>query len=118
VRDTAQGLVAALLAPAERVLGEVINLGSGFEISIGDLAQEIAAAVGVPLTIEPDEERVRPAENEGERHLSDNREGARPLDWRPGYHGIEGLRRGLRERIAWFREGANLESYKSMAYNR
>jgi NAD dependent epimerase/dehydratase len=118
VRDTAAGLVAALFAPAERVLGEVINLGSGFEIAIGDLAHEIAGAIGVPLTIERDEARLRPAKSEVERLLSDNRKAANLLDWRPRYHGIEGLRRGLRETIAWFREDANLESYKSTAYNR
>lgn len=118
VRDTAQGLVAALFAPAERVLGEVINLGSGFEIAIGDLAHEIAAAVGVPLTIERDEARLRPAKSEVERLLSDNRKAADLLDWRPRYLGIDGLRRGLGETIAWFREDANLLSYKSTAYNR
>jgi len=118
VRDTALGLVAALAAPAERVLGQVINLGNGFEISIGDLAHEIASAVGVPLAIEREEERLRPAKSEVERLLSDNRKAASLLDWHPRYCGIDGLRRGLRETIAWFREGANLDAYKSTAYNR
>jgi dTDP-glucose 4,6-dehydratase len=117
VRDTALGLVAGLAAPAERVLGEVINLGSGFEISIGDLAHEIAAAAGVPLAIESEEERLRPAKSEVERLLSDNRKAESLLGWRPRYGGIDGLRRGLSETIAWFREGANLDAYKSTAYN-
>jgi NAD dependent epimerase/dehydratase len=118
VRDTAKGLIAGLTAPARDVLGEVINLGSGFEISIGDLAREIAAIVGVPLTLERDEQRLRPEKSEVERLWSDNAKAARLLDWRPGYAGIEGLRRGLRETVEWFHDPANLAAYKSTAYNR
>ncbi len=118
VRDTARGLVAGLAAPAERVLGEVINLGSGFEISIGDLAREIAGIAGVALAIEQDRARLRPDKSEVERLWSDNAKAARLLDWRPRYGGLEGLRRGLRETIDWFRDPANLGAYKSLAYNR
>jgi NAD dependent epimerase/dehydratase len=118
VHDTARGLIAGLRAPAERVLGEVINLGSGFEISIGDLAAEIAAIAGVPLTIEQDRARLRPEKSEVERLLSDNAKAARLLDWRPRYGGLDGLRRGLGETIQWFRDPANLGAYKSLAYNR
>ena len=118
VRDTARGLIAGLAAPADGVLGEVINLGAGFEISIGDLAREIAAVIGVPLAIEPDRERMRPEASEVERLWSDNSKAARLLHWRPNHAGIDGLRRGLRETVAWFRQPENLTSYKAMAYNR
>ena len=118
VRDTAQGLLAGLAAPAEQVLGQTINLGSGFEISIGDLAREIAEIAGVKLVVEQDGARLRPDKSEVERLLSDNAKAARLLDWRPRYAGLEGLRRGLGETIDWFRDPANLGLYKSMAYNR
>jgi NAD dependent epimerase/dehydratase len=118
VRDTAQGLIAGLAAPAEQVLGQVINLGSGFEISIGDLAREIAEIAGVKLVVERDGARLRPDKSEVERLLSDNAKAARLLDWRPRYAGLEGLRRGLGETIDWFRDPANLGLYKSVAYNR
>jgi len=118
VRDTAQGLIAGLDAPAESVLGEVINLGSGFEIAIGDLAREIAALIGTPLVLEQDRERLRPEKSEVERLWSDNHKAARLLDWQPRYAGIEGLRRGLVETIDWFRNPANLGIYKPAAYNR
>ena len=118
VRDTARGLIAGLSAPAAGVLGEVINLGAGFEISIGDLASEIADIAGLPLTIEPDRERLRPQKSEVERLWSDNAKAARLLNWRPDYAGIDGLRRGLAETVAWFRQPENLSAYKTMAYNR
>jgi NAD dependent epimerase/dehydratase len=118
VRDTAQGLIAGLAAPSEQVLGQVINLGSGFEISIGDLAREIAEIAGVKLVVERDGARLRPERSEVGRLLSDNAKAARLLDWRPRYAGLDGLRRGLGETIGWFRDAANLGLYKSMAYNR
>ena len=118
VRDTARGLIAGLTAPAERVLGEVFNLGSGFEISIGDLAREIAALVDRPLALEQDDERLRPEKSEVERLWADNGKALRLLDWRPEQAGIEGLRRGLRQTIDWFSDTANLAAYKATAYNR
>ena len=96
----------------------MINLGAGFEISIGDLASEIADIAGLPLTIEPDRERLRPQKSEVERLWSDNAKAARLLNWRPDYAGIDGLRRGLAETVAWFRQPENLSAYKTMAYNR
>jgi nucleoside-diphosphate-sugar epimerase len=118
VRDTAQGLIAGIEAPADGVIGEVINLGSGFEIAIGELAREIAAVAGMPLVLEQDNARLRPDKSEVERLWSDNRKAARLLDWRPSYAGIEGLRRGLAETVHWFRDPANLSVYKTTVYNR
>jgi NAD dependent epimerase/dehydratase len=117
VRDTARGLIAGLAAP-QPVLGEVINLGSGFEITIGDLAREIAAIIGVPLEIEQQPERLRPENSEVERLLSNNAKAAALLDWRPSYSGREGLRRGLCETVEWFRDPANRSAYKALVYNR
>ena len=117
VRDTATGLIAALEA-GDAATGEVINLGSGFEIAIGDLAREIAEIAGAPLAIECDQQRLRPAKSEVERLVSDNGKAARLLGWRPERGGVDGLRRGLKETIDWFRAPENLALYKAGAYNR
>ncbi len=118
VGDTARGLIAGLDAPLHSVAGEVINLGSGFEIAVGDLAHEIAATIGAPLEIECDPERLRPELSEVELLWSDNAKAARLLDWRPRYAGIDGLRRGLAETVAWFRDPANLAAYGASGYQR
>jgi NAD dependent epimerase/dehydratase len=118
VRDTARGLIAALRAPAEHVLGEVINLGSGFEIAIGELALEIADVIGMPLVIAQAQERLRPGKSEVERLCSNATKAAQRLGWQPIYRGREGLRRGLSETVAWFRNPANLAAYKVAAYNK
>ncbi|MEI4594883.1 hypothetical protein WAC38_29050, partial [Klebsiella pneumoniae] len=67
VTDTARGLIAGLTAPAEQTVGQTINLGSGFEISVGATVAMIADVMGVEVAIETDETRLRPANSEVER---------------------------------------------------
>ena len=115
VTDTVAGFVAALDCPA--AVGEVINLGSNFEISIGDTAREIARTMEVEIEIETDEQRLRPALSEVERLWAANDKARRVLDWAPKYGQLEGLRRGLAETVAWFKQPANLTGYKADIYN-
>lgn len=115
VADTTQGFIAALKADA--AVGEVINLGSNFEISIGDTAHLIAEAMSTEIEITTENERLRPDKSEVERLYADNRKAERLLDWTPGYSGRDGFRRGLAETIEWFRNPANLARYKAGIYN-
>ena len=115
VDDTVRGFVAAF--ESERSVGEVINLGSGFEVSIGDLALLIAEAMDAEIEIETDGERLRPGKSEVERLLASNEKAAELLGWRPEYGSREGLREGLRETADWFTTGANLSMYKADIYN-
>ncbi len=114
VDDTVSGFVAAL--KSDKNLGEVVNLGSGFEISIGDTAKEIANVMGVRATIATEMDRLRPARSEVERLLADNSKAKRLLDWSPQFGGIEGFRRGLAKTAQWFRDPANLAHYSRTDY--
>jgi dTDP-glucose 4,6-dehydratase len=98
-------------------LGEIINFGSNFEISIGDAAQLIAEAMGVNIEIITDEARIRPENSEVQRLWADNSKARDLFGWQPAYAGRDGFRRGLAETIAWFRQPANLRGYKSHIYN-
>lgn len=115
VTDTVAGFIAAL--GSDRSVGEVINIGSNFEISIGDTARAIAAAMGAEIEIVTDEQRLRPELSEVERLWASNDKAGDLLGWRPQYTGIDGFRRGLDETIAWFKDPDNLASYKSEIYN-
>ena len=115
VADTVRGFARA--AVAENVVGEVVNLGSGFEISIRDTAAAIAEGLGVKVEIETDAERVRPAASEVERLFANVAKAAKLLDWRPQYGGRDGFKRGLGETIAWFSDPANRAAYKHERYN-
>ena len=115
VQDTVNGFVAAL--QSEKGFGEVMNLGSGFEISIGDVAKLISSAMGVPLEISEEKQRLRPEKSEVNRLLADNSKAKAILGWSPEYMGLEGLKRGLERTIEWFSNSNNLKTYKSEIYN-
>jgi dTDP-glucose 4,6-dehydratase len=115
VSDTAAGFIKALTA--DRVIGEVINLGSGFEISIGDTARAIAAVMGTPIDLVEDPQRLRPAKSEVERLCASNDKAQRLLGWVPEFAGAEGFTRGLARTVDWFHDPVNLARYKTDAYN-
>jgi dTDP-glucose 4,6-dehydratase len=113
VRDTARAFAAALDAEAA---GEVINVATGHEISIGELAALIAGLMGADIEIASEAGRVRPQASEVERLCGANARAARLLGWRPEYGGVDGLTRGLEETIAWFTDPANLARYRAGTY--
>ncbi len=115
VSDTASGFIASL--EAKDIQGEVINLGSNFEISIGETASVIAEVMGVELSIESDEVRLRPENSEVERLLADNTRAWEMMGWEPEFGGIEGFRKGIAKTIEWFSQPENLAAYKSEHYN-
>ena len=114
VEDTVDGFIKALVAP--KIEGEVINIGSGFEISIGNLAHMIAELMGTKISIKESSERVRPADSEVERLLADNQKAKELLKWSPKNNGEAGLRLGLIQTIEWFRNPENLKKYSSDRY--
>lgn len=113
--DTVQGFIA--VAASDSAVGEVINIGSNHEISIGDLALTIANLMEVPIEIQSEAERLRPAGSEVERLRADNTRAWQLLGWKPQYVGDEGLCRGLQITIDWFSQAGNLARYKSGVYN-
>ncbi|MFC4161590.1 NAD-dependent 4,6-dehydratase LegB [Chitinimonas lacunae] len=115
VLDTVRGFEA--VARCDAALGQVINIGSNFEISVGDTAQLIAEVMGVEIELVCDEARLRPAASEVERLWADNRRAHELTGWQPDYAGVDGLRRGLALTAAWFRDPANLARYKVDRYN-
>jgi NAD dependent epimerase/dehydratase len=115
VSDTVDGFIAALRC--DRGVGEVINLGSNFEISVGDTALAIAEVMGVPIEISADEQRLRPQNSEVERLWASNAKARELLGWQPRYGGKEGFLRGLSQTVRWFGEPSNRAGYKADQYN-
>ncbi len=115
VGDTVAGFVAAL--NSDQGLGEVINIGSNFEISVGDTVQLIAEAMGAEVEILTDEARLRPENSEVERLWASNAKAQQLLGWQPAYGGRDGFRRGLELTAEWFRRPENLRAYKADIYN-
>ncbi len=114
VEDTVAGMMAVLDNPAS--IGEVINIGSGSEISVGDSVRLIAEVMGVICDVELDVARVRPEASEVMRLWADIGKAEALLGWKPAYSGVEGFRRGLQHTVAWFTDPANLATYKPDIY--
>ncbi len=108
VANTVDGFLAA--AQADQAIGRTINLGSGREISIGDLARLIARLMGKDLGLTQDPARLRPVGSEVERLLADASLAAELLDWRPRVD----LEEGLTRTIAWL--GQHLDRYRPGVY--
>lgn len=116
VMDTVRGFIA--IAESDNSVGEIINIGSNFEVSIGDTVGLIAEVMGITIEIETDQVRLRPEKSEVERLWADNTKAKQLLGWEPIYGGREGLKRGLAETVAWFVKSSEiLKNYKADIYN-
>ena len=115
VLDTVRGCILA--ANADAGIGEVVNFGSNFEISIGDTANLIAETMGAEIEIETEEARLRPETSEVERLWADNGKAKRLFGWEPAYGGRDGFKRGIAETAALFSEPKNLAAIKVDQYN-
>jgi NAD dependent epimerase/dehydratase len=115
VEDTVAGFIAG--AEADDAVGEVINLGSAFEVSIGDTVNMIAEVMGRNIEVTSDEQRVRPAASEVERLYADNSKARELLQWTPQYAGVQGFKQGLQKTVDWFCDNRNIKHYKSHIYN-
>jgi len=115
VEDTVKGFVAA--AQSNQGIGDVINVGSGFEISIEETAKAIAEVMNVEIEIKTDEQRIRPEKSEVNRLFADISKAQKLLNWQPEYGGFDGFKRGLKKTADWFSDKENLKKYKTGIYN-
>jgi NAD dependent epimerase/dehydratase len=110
IDDTVDGFIG--IASAEKLRGQITNIGSGFEISMGDLARKIAQICGTEIDITEDGQRVRNGDSEVERLFCDNRKIIESTNWRPQYS----LDQGLEKTIQWIDE--HLDTYKADLYQK
>lgn len=115
VEDTAAGFLG--VAEADACIGTVTNTGSGFEISIGDLAKQIAEAMGKPIEIVQEEKRMRPENSEVDRLYAGIDKAKSLFGWAPEYGGLDGFKKGITKTAAWFSEPENLQHYSSEKFN-
>ena len=115
VDDTVSGFVCAL--NNDSGIGKVINLGSGFEISIGDTVKKISKLCGAEIDVVSDSSRQRPEKSEVDRLFADNTKAKKLFDWTSSSSSEEGFEAGLEKTIKWLSVKENLQKYKSDVYN-
>jgi len=109
VKDTCHGFIA--IHNSDKLVGEVTNIGTNREISIGDLALKIVQLMGKTTRVGVDEERIRPESSEVDQLICDNSKLLKHTSWEPLFT----LESGLIETIGWME--SNIDSYKSEIYN-
>lgn len=114
VADTAEGFRA--VAEGTGGLGEVFNMGSGFEISMGEVVEMLSEISGRKVAVTEDPARVRPENSEVERLWSDSSKIQTGFGWKPAHAGRDGLYRGLEKTYAWFRDNSNEPGYDAARY--
>jgi NAD dependent epimerase/dehydratase len=112
VKDTCRGFIE--LAHCEKAVGETVNIGSNFEISVGDTIKMICSLMDSDIKVLTDDERIRPAGSEVFRLWCDNGKIQALTGFRPQYT----LEQGLKETIEWFSVPSNLVKYKTNIYNK
>ncbi len=109
VKDTANGFIKVGLH--DKTIGDVYNLGTGKEISIGELAKKIMTLIGKNVEILEDKQRLRPEKSEVQRLISNSDKAMKLTSWKPKYT----LTQGLKETINWIEN--NLHYFKTGIYN-
>jgi NAD dependent epimerase/dehydratase len=111
VKDTTNGFVE--IVKSDQTIGEEINIATGVEISIGEMAQELISQINPQAKIVCENERLRPNKSEVNRLLGSNKKILKSTNWQPQYD----LAKGLSETIEWFKNPQNLAQYKANIYN-
>jgi NAD dependent epimerase/dehydratase len=108
VKDTVQGFIA--LGRCDEAIGKVVNIGTGEDVSIGELVKKIFGFAGREREIEVEDQRIRPEKSEVMQLLSDTRLAQTLFGWKPRYT----LEEGLKETMEWYRE--NLARFRVGSY--
>ena len=115
VRDTAKGFMQA--AACDKALGQAVNIGSGFEISIEETAELICKVMNADVEIRQDPRRLRPPKSEVERLFAGVDLAKELFGWNAEYAGRDGFIRGLAETAQWFQDPKNLNRYRPDTYS-
>lgn len=115
VEDTVDGFIKSIFSKKNK--GEIINIGSGFEISVGDLAKKISKLMKKKISIVEKKDRKRPKFSEVKRLLASTKKAKKLIKWNPKFSSKKGFDEGLKKTIKWFSKPENLKLYKQSLYN-
>lgn len=111
VKDTCRGFIE--LAKCEKANGQTVNIGSNYEISVGDTLNLIKVIMNSDVEFITDDARIRPDKSEVNRLWCDNTKINELTGFKPQYT----IEQGLKETIEWFKNPENLKKYKADIYN-
>ncbi len=115
IDDTTDAFLCAL--NKKKDIGEIINIGSGFEVSIKELVRKISKITGYRIDIEKDFKRIRPKKSEVDRLFANNKKAKKILNWSPKLNKKSDFENSLKKTIEWFSNEENINQYKINIFN-
>lgn len=115
VEDTANAFISCL--NNKNVIGQVINVGNGFEVSIKNILDILKKDFNLKFKYALDKKRIRPKNSEVFRLLSSNNKATKLLKWKPKYNGLVGFKKALKKTIEWYSAQENLKKFNENVYN-
>ncbi len=115
IEDTVDGFIKSI--PGKKNIGEIINIGSGFEVSVKQLVQKISKLIGKKEKIKSKKDRLRPETSEVYRLCAHTSKAKKIIGWKPKYSSPKGFEKGLLKTIKWFSKKENLNFYKTNIFS-
>lgn len=115
VDDTTDAFLLAL--NNKKCIGQTLNIGNNFEISIKDIFKETLKISNKKIKLIIDKKRLRPKNSEVDRLYSSNLKAKKILNWKPKYNGIKGFKSALKETYRWYLNKENIKFFKTNIYN-
>lgn len=115
IDDTVRAFLLAL--KSKNAIGQEINIGNGFDISIKEYINILKKDFNLDFKIKIDNQRLRPTKSEVFRLLASNQKAKKILKWKPQYSGLKGFKKGLYKTLEWYKDPKNLKYFKTNLYN-
>ena len=115
IDDTVDAFLLAI--KSKKIIGEEINLGNGFDISISQIINILKEDFKFDFKIKVNKERLRPKKSEVYRLIASNIKAKKLLNWKPKHNGLYGFRQGLEKTIKWYEDSNNLKYFRVNEYN-
>ena len=115
IDDTTDAFLCAL--NTKKDIGEIINIGSGFEVSIKELVRKISKITGYRIDIKKDFKRIRPKKSEVDRLFANNKKAKKILNWSPKLNKKSDFENSLKKTVEWFSNEENINQYKINIFN-
>ena len=115
ISDTVNGFISTI--KAEKILGEIINIGNNYEISVKEIIQIVSKFININKEIEINKLRVRLLRAEVKRLRASNKKAKKLLNWEPKFKNKIGFQKGIKLTIEWYKDPENLKKFKTNIYN-
>ena len=115
ITDTVDGFFSTI--KSEKIIGETINIGNNYEITIKEIFKIISDQTNIHKKIIIDKQRVRSSSTEVKRLWASNKKAKKLLGWEPKFKNKLGIEKGIKITLDWYKNPENIKKFKTDIYN-